>query len=177
MDMCAGFGAFPACSMSLLGTSMKRPLNVCFLQFLSAAIPLVLIQAYRVDARPMEVLSRPVPAERIHWMPAQVSSQPAAMLHVVRQSHWKGWAQPITLLIDGKPAASIKDGENVMLHIPPGQYVIGLKYSGQDPLNPKSAAEPRSTVYSGTVQQLSGGKSHDFRIVSDARWNWQLDQK
>lgn len=156
---------------------MKKPLNVYFLQFLSAIVPLALVQAYRTDASPMEVLSRPVPAERIHWLPELAPSEPPAMLHVVRESSWKAWAMTITLLIDGKPVASIRDGENVMLRVPAGQYVLGLRYASQDPKSPKPSANLRSVAYYESVQRLDGGKSHDFRIVSDARWNWQLDRE
>lgn len=156
---------------------MKKPLNVYLLRFSLAAIPLALVLAHVTDAGDVKVLSRPVPAERIYWMPELLSNQSPATLHVVRESHWKAWGVAITLLIDGKPVASIKEGENVMLRVPPGQYELGLRYAGHDLSTPTATAARRSTAYYASLQRLDGGKSHDFRIVADADWNWQLDRQ
>lgn len=155
---------------------MKKPLSVYFLPFLFAAIPLVVVQVYRAEESPSPALSRPVPAERIHWVPELKPDQVPATLHVVRESQPRGWAKPITLLIDGKAVASIKDGENVMVRMPPGEHALGLKYVGQDTVEPNQVAAPRSVAYFESVQRLEGSKYHDFRIVPAAGWNWHLER-
>lgn len=154
-----------------------KPINVYSLQFLSAAIPLALAQVYSAGASHAEVLSRPVPAERIRWIPELIASQSPATLHVIRESRWQGWAVPVTLFIDGKEVAAIKDGENLMLRIPPGPHSLGLKYASQDPLSAPPAAYARGVAYYELAHQFAGGKYHDFKIVPDARWNWQLDRE
>jgi hypothetical protein len=125
---------------------------------------------------PVAVLSQPVPPERIHWTPEVPASAALATVHVIREARFTGWAMPTTLTIDGKEVAVIRNGENLMVRMPPGQYSLGLKYEGQGPLSPQPPAHGRQMAIFESVLQLSGGKYHDLRIVPDERWEWHLAQ-
>ena len=151
-----------------------KTLNARFVQFFSIAVWAMLLQAVATQQVAVTVLSQPVPPERIHWTPAVPDNDAPATVHIIREARFKGWATPTTLTIDGKEVAVIRNGENLMVRMPPGQYSLGLKYEGQGPLNPQPAAHERQTALFESVLQLAAGKYHDLRIVPDERWNWHL---
>ena len=153
-----------------------KTLNTRFVLLFSVAVWAMVLQALATRHVPVVVLSQPVPPERIHWTPAVPASAVLATVHVIREARFKGWAMPTTLTIDGKEVAVIKNGENLMVRIPPGQYSVGLRYEGQGPLIPQPAAHEREKASVESVLELAGGKYHDLRIVPDESWNWQLSR-
>lgn len=153
-----------------------KTLNARFVQFFSVAVWAMGLQVLAARHVPVVVLSQPVPPERVHWTPEVPASAALATVHIIREARFKGWAVPTTLTIDGKEVAIIRNGENLMVRIPPGQYSLGLKYEGQGPLNPEPPAHEREKAFVESVLDFAGGKYHDLRIVPDERWNWQLSR-
>lgn len=148
--------------------------NSLSVQFLSIAVGALLLQALASQPLRPVVLSQPVPPERIHWTPEVSASAALATVHVIREARFMGRAMPTTLTIDGKEVAVIRNGENLMVRMPPGQYSLGLKYEGQSSPDPDLPSQGRQITIFESVLQLRGGKYHDLRIVPDERWEWQL---
>ncbi|WP_157269146.1 hypothetical protein [Azohydromonas aeria] len=155
-----------------------KAFHATLMQLLSVAIPVLLFQSVATRHAAVEVSSRPVPVERIRWMPALASNEPVATLHVIREARARGRAMPTLLTLDGREVAEIRDGENLLLRLPPGPHVLGLRHAGQTAAPDGWSASGRGSSFSETVLQFGGGRYHDLRIVPAAGpgWRWELDR-
>lgn len=70
----------------------------------------------------------PVPQSRVFAY--QKASDGNGLLSVTRDSGHTGSFCEIGLFVDGKVVALLKPSENVVLHIPAGQVVLGAAYQG-----------------------------------------------
>ncbi|MDB5984755.1 MAG: hypothetical protein JWQ69_5770 [Pseudomonas sp.] len=96
-----------------------------------------------------------VPAERI--MAYQKEANGSGALSITRDSGHTGSFCDIGLFVDGKVSALLKPGENVVIHLPAGQVIVGAAYQGGGICGMGAERQERDIV-------ITSGKTKKYRI-------------
>ncbi|MBM2854452.1 MAG: hypothetical protein HW417_1380 [Steroidobacteraceae bacterium] len=116
-----------------------------------------------------------VPPKRVMGLPPAKDPAASATVHVMRDSQIAGSAMNTVLTIDGEDAARIRDGEEVTFSLEPGEHLLGLKFTGNNPVSGGfTFGFHRPKRFNESATQFEAGKIYIFRIVSNANWEWEL---
>lgn len=137
----------------------------------------IFLQGCATTASAPQFTHSPVPQERIFRIPPVSSGGLKATVHVMRDYQFKDSAMTTMLTINGEDAAAIKSGEKITFQVEVDEYILGLKYLGNDPVLGAftlGLARPQRFIESAT--KFEEGKTYYFRIVDNANWEWELQR-
>jgi hypothetical protein len=145
------------------------------LYVLLAFVFIFILQGCATTASDPQFNHKDTPSERTYNVPYISAEKPSAIVHVMRDSQFKGSAMDTIITLNGKDLATIQSGEKILFKIEPGEHLLGIKYLGNDPvLGALTLGLARPKRFAESATQFEDGKIYYFRIIDNSDWEWEL---
>jgi hypothetical protein len=102
-----------------------------------------------------------VPSERVFAYQAKPQGSDFGTIIITRDTSLFGAGSAMTVSVDGKPAADVRNGERVMLYVPAGEHIFSAKMMGNPRKDVEVIVKPGVTRYYRLTMHSSGVTDFD----------------